>query len=134
MSRLAKSSTNRSEWIVRIILVAVGIITLIPAVVVLRPDLVSTLYGTELNDPAVLSLLQHRGMYFATIAGLLSVSIYKHSLRRLAIILTLILTVIYIIIASIGEPSSEMINIANIDILLSIGLIVALYIEYKNKN
>lgn len=104
---------------------ALAVIHILPAMAVLMPGRLSTLYGFEAGDSVLTTLLQHRVLLFGLVAGALIWAIFTPSVRWPVLIGTVISMAGFIVIAAArGETGGSVRSIVVADV---IGLIIAVF-------
>jgi hypothetical protein len=72
------------RYLVSTMLVAVGVIHLLPVLGALGADRLATLYGLAVDDPNLAILLRHRAILFGLLGLFLVLAAFKPALQRLA--------------------------------------------------
>lgn len=102
---------------------ALALIHILPAMAVLMPGRLSALYGFEVSDSVLTTLLQHRALLFGLVAAALIWAMFTPSVRWPVLIGTVISMGGFIgIAAARGEMSGALRSIVVADI---IGLVIA---------
>ncbi|TJY59864.1 phosphopantetheine adenylyltransferase [Sinimarinibacterium sp. CAU 1509] len=108
-----------------IVLVLAGFVHLLPAVGVAGRERLRSLYGVELDDPAVLLLMRHRAAMFAAIGLLMLIAALVPSWRLPASLVGLISTAGYCLLAGApGAWTAPLRRLWWIDLPLAAGLAV----------
>lgn len=116
--------------LINILLLIPGVIHLLPVYGLLGSDVISRLYGIEVNNPNAAILLQHRAVLFGLLGGGIILSIFVPILRTYICVATLISAISFVVIAFIvGGYNAEINNILRADYLSIICLILALVLE-----
>ena len=103
---------------------ALALIHVLPAMAVLMPGRLSTLYGFEAGDSVLTTLLQHRALLFGLVAGALIWAVFTPSVRWPVLIGTVISMGGFIVIAvARGETTGALRSIVIADV---IGLVIAM--------
>lgn len=113
-------------------LAIVGVIHLLPITGLFGQASLNRLYGTTINDPNLLILMQHRAVLFGIIGGLILYSIFERNFQSLAIVVGLVSTISFILIAWFsGEYNSSLSRVVIADLVVIVCLIVAALIKLK---
>jgi hypothetical protein len=125
--RWRTSGTRRfgpREWLVAVVLAAVGLLNLLPGVALLAPDRLSSLYGIAGPDPDLLVLLRHRALLLALLGGFLIVAALRAGWHRPALVAGLLSNAVFVLLALAAPTSEEIHRVATID-LVALPLLVA---------
>lgn len=102
---------------------ALAVIHALPAMAVLAPARLSSLYGFEVSDSVLTTLLQHRALLFGILAAALIYAIFTPSVRWPVLIGAVVSMGGFLLIAMIrGETSGVLRSIVIVDI---VGLMIA---------
>ncbi|GLZ07236.1 hypothetical protein Acsp03_47020 [Actinomadura sp. NBRC 104412] len=120
--------TTGTERAVRATLVILGVVTATPAMVLVRPETLSTYAGLDVpSDPMVLALLQHRGILQAALGAALVWAAFHPSLRIPAAVTAIATKSTFLFLMAtlpgpsrLGDVTGVPIDIAAIAILLII--------------
>ena len=95
----------------------VALVTLVPALVLVRPALARRLYGLELTraTPEVALVVRHRAAFFGITGLLLLASCALPSLRRGALVLSILSKLAFVVLA---YRSGALRSVARIDVAL----------------
>lgn len=99
------------------LLVLVGMINLIPAVGVLAPERLRTLYGIAPEAPELLLLLRHRALLFALLGSFVVLAAFRPQLQPLAFIAALVSMGSFLLLAAGGSPGEAIARIVRADLL-----------------
>lgn len=95
--------------IIAVILFAVGLLNFLPIGGVLSADILSRLYGIETLEGDLLLLMRHRAVLFGILGGLMLVSVWRRSLRPVAVwTVGLSMLVFVALIMMQGGPSENL--------------------------
>jgi hypothetical protein len=110
-----------------------ALVHLTPAAVLVRPDLVRSLYAVEAaGDLGV--LLVHRGALFAAIVAVCLFAAWDPGARRAAALVVGISVVSFLVIyAAAGAPSGSLRLIALVDLVALVPLALATWKAWKNQ-
>ena len=112
------------------LLMLVGMINLIPAVGVLAPERLRTLYGIAPEAPELLLLLRHRALLFALLGSFVVLAAFRPQLQPLAFIAALVSMGGFLLLAASGGAHGEAIaRIVRAD-LLGLALLAAAFALY----
>ena len=116
-----------------IICLAIAALAHIPPVAgVLGAATLKRLYGVEISDPNLLLLMQHRGMLFAVVAAVLLFAVFKPEFRLFAILVGLLSTVSFIVLARpLADFDPLIVRVVRVDWVLIAALLVALVLQLK---
>ncbi|BDX07524.1 hypothetical protein [Planctobacterium marinum] len=96
--------------IVSVCLLLVGLIHLLPLQGLFGVERIAGLYGVAVNDNNMAILLLHRAVLFGILGGFFIFSAFKPGLQLLAIVVGLISTLSFILIAQLFAPVNSAIN------------------------
>lgn len=115
-----------------IIVFAVGVLNLLPAIAFFDVSKFETLYGAGVKGDSMLVLMRHRGILLAAIGLALIFSFFRPETRGLAICIALLSKAAFIFLAfSSAASSPEIARVAAIDVVASILLFAAFLIWLK---
>lgn len=113
-----------------LLLFIVGVINFLPVIGVLSLDRINQLYGLSLADNNLATLLRHRALLFGLIGGFIIYSVFNPEYQVAAIILAAISMLGYLCILWLsGDTNSELIKVAQIDIIGLVLLLVAVVLK-----
>ena len=117
-----------------IVCLAIAALAHIPPVAgVLGAATLKRLYGVEISDPNLLLLMQHRGMLFAVVAAVLLFAVFKPEFRLFAILVGLLSTVSFIVLARpLADFDPLIVRVVRVDWVLIAALLVALVLQLKS--
>lgn len=116
-----------SEWLTRAVLVAAGIVHLLPASGLLGARQLHRLYGITPVDPGLVLMLQHRALLFGLLGIGLLAAVVVPALRPALLIAGLISTAGFCLMAwQAPELSAALRRVALIDVPVALGLAFAL--------
>ena len=99
-------------------LVAGGAIHLLPAIGVLGPAKLRTLYGTSASGPDVEILLRHRAVLFGLLGALMVTAAFVPSLQAVAFAAGLLSTLSFVAIArTVGGYNAHLARVVRVDIV-----------------
>jgi hypothetical protein len=101
-------------------------INLVPSLVAFAPAKISKLYGVDVTDPALITLLHHRAVMLGIVGGVLAAAIFIPSIRWVALCAGTVSMMSFIVIAAMNNQlGGSLSRIAFVD-AIGIPLIVAL--------
>ena len=87
-------------------LIVVGIIHLLPAIGVLGPERLETLYRVTLTDPGLVVLMRHRAILFGLLGSYLVLAAFVPALQLSALVMALLSVVSFLGLALSSGPVS----------------------------
>lgn len=118
--------------IITICLLGASLIHLLPIVGVLGSGQLTKLYGVAISDPNVLLLMRHRAVLFGLLGLTLLWSSFYFPIRPIVILVGLISTISFVILAMLDETYNQHIaTVIKIDILATILLLIAAAQHYS---
>ncbi|MCR9091280.1 phosphopantetheine adenylyltransferase [Algiphilus sp.] len=111
------------------LLVAIGVIHLIPALGAWSPTRLQQLYGVAPETPTLLLLLRHRALLFALLGSFLVLSAFRPSLQPLACIAALISMAGFLWMAGAGPHDAAVQRIVRADIVGLVLLALAVLVR-----
>ncbi len=113
------------------LLFIVGVINFLPVIGVLSIDRINQAYGLNVGDNNMAILLRHRALLFGLIGGFVFYSIFNPQYQNAAITLAAISMIGYLCFFwSVGGSNSELLKVAQIDIVGVVVLAVAIVVKY----
>jgi hypothetical protein len=113
------------RFIVPSVLLAVGVIHLLPFVGVLSALRLESLYGIRVTDPSVELLLRHRAVLFGLLGVFLTGAAFRPALYPAALAAGLASVVSFLLLAwSIGHVSTSLTTVVRVDLAAAVLLIV----------
>ena len=113
------------NWI-KILFGVLAAIHLLPSLVAFAPSRISNLYGVQITDPTLITLLHHRAVMLGIVGAVLASAIFIPSIRWVALSAGMVSMVSFIIIcASNNQLNGPLARIALVD-ALGLPLIVIL--------
>ena len=108
----------------------IRILFLLPALAAVAPASLTRLYGVPASDSALLTLLQHRAVLFALLAGALVLAAFRPDLRWPALVAVSVSMASFLLIAALrGELSGSLRSIVVADVAeLLITLLAAILV------
>ena len=99
--------------LVMLVLLAVGVIHLLPLVGVLGADRLQTLYGIAIEGPDLQILMRHRAVLFGLLGSLMAVAAFRPSLQAVAIVMGLVSVLSFLALAlgvsGYGDPVARIV-------------------------
>jgi hypothetical protein len=117
------------EGLTRIVLIAAGIVHLLPAVGVLGARQLQRLYGLPLSDADLLVLMRHRALLFGLLGAGLIVAAFHPALRTAMLIAGLVSTAGFCLLAS--GLGAALRRVAIIDVPIAAALLLVLLLELR---
>lgn len=91
-------------------------INLLPSLVAFAPSKISKLYGIDITDPALITLLHHRAVMLGIVGGVLAAAIFMPSIRWVALCAGTVSMMSFIVIAAMNnELGGSLSRIALVD-------------------
>ncbi|HEY0975364.1 MAG TPA: hypothetical protein VGE57_12800 [Solimonas sp.] len=110
-----------------LILVAVGLIHLLPVTGVLGGERLLALYGLRADEPSLSILLRHRAVLFALVGGLLIAGAFYAPWRGLALMAGLVSVLSFLWIATAeGGGNAALARVFKIDVVAMLALLIVL--------
>lgn len=110
-----------------LILVAVGLVHLLPVSGVLGGERLLALYGLRVDDPGLSLLLRHRAVLFALVGGLLISGAFHAPWRGLALAAGLISLISFLLLAALeGGGNAALRRVVRIDVVAALALLLVL--------
>ena len=107
---------------------ALAAINLLPSLVAFAPAKISKLYGIEISDPTLITLLHHRAVMLGIVGGVLAAAIFIPSIRWVALVAGTVSMMSFIVIAAMNnELGGSLSRIAVVD---AIGIPIILTLIY----
>jgi hypothetical protein len=120
------------EWYMRAVLVAAGLVHLLPAAGLLGARALDRLYGTAIDDPDLLLMLRHRALLFGLLGAGLLAAVALPSLRTPLLIAGLVSTAGFCLLAwPFDHVGPALRRVALIDLPLVPALALALYLQLR---
>ena len=120
--------------IITLLIVVVGIINFIPIIGVLSSDLLTKLYGINIQDNNMLILMKHRALLFGITGGFIIYAAFQPTLHKMAFIIGFISMLGFVAIAlQTGQYNSLLSRIVIVDIVASAFLFIAVILSFLNK-
>lgn len=118
------------NWITTLSLLTAAIIHALPAMGMLGANWLHKLYGIEFTEPNTLLLMQHRALLFGVVALVFLYAIFQPDYRVFALLLGLITTVGFVVLALPFEAHNALIvRVAKIDVVVIMFLVAGLLNE-----
>jgi hypothetical protein len=115
---------------VTVVLIAAGLVHLLPAVGVFGAQRLNALYGVAITDPALLLLMRHRAVLFGLIGALMLHAAVAPSLQVWALGAGLLSTLSFVVLAAQAEALAPPLRtVMWIDIALAAALALALLLR-----
>jgi hypothetical protein len=108
-----------------------GAVHFLPALALVRPDLISRLYGIAPADPAFL-LVQHRAGLFACVVAVCIWAMFDPAVRRLGVGVVGISMVSFLALYSLHQSPASLKSIALIDLGALPVLVASAYLAWKS--
>jgi hypothetical protein len=116
-----------------VLILGAGIVNLLPAIGALSAGRLQSLYGVVIEDPNLAILMRHRAVLFAIIGALLVASAFQPALRPVAFAAGLVSMGSFVALAlRVGDPNPALRRIVWIDVLASIGLLIAAILDQRD--
>ena len=110
--------------------VLVAVVNALPVVGVVSSSRLTALYDVPVAGPDLELLLRHRALLFAVVAGLLAAAAFHPPLRLGAAVAGLFSMLSFVALAAwIGDVNEPLRRVALVDVVASIALGVALWID-----
>lgn len=115
-----------------VLLIAVGLIHLLPVIGVLGGERLQALYGVTVEGPSLSILLRHRAVLFALIGGVMVAGALYRPWRLLALGMGLVSVVSFLMLAHVeGGGSSAVQKVVRVDVAALLALLVVAIIEAR---
>ena len=119
--------------VVTVVLLAAGLVHLLPAVGVLGPQRLGALYGVAIADPSLLLLMRHRALLFGVLGVLMLAAAASPPLQPWMLGAGLASTASFVVLAAGADPlGAPLRTVMWIDVVLSAALAVALTLRLLN--
>lgn len=106
-------------------LIVAGLIHVLPAMGVLGPDRLSTLYGVSVSEPNLIILMRHRAVLFGLLGAFLLIAAFKPAWQSAALFVGLASVVSFIWLAwSVGGYNAQLARVFAIDLAALLCLLV----------
>lgn len=118
-------------------LIAAGLIHLLPAIGVLGPERLTTLYGISFSEPNLIILMRHRAVLFGLLGAFLLAAAFKPAWQSAALMAGLVSVCAFIWLAwSAGGYNERLARVFAVDLvaLLCLFVGVASYAVQHTKN
>ncbi len=120
------------EAYLRVVLVAAGLVHLLPAAGLLGARTLDKLYGTDLDQPDLLLMLRHRALLFGLLGAGLLAAVALPSLRTALLIAGLASTTGFCLLAwPFDHVGTALRRVALIDLPLAVALALALILHLR---
>ena len=120
------------EWYTRAVLVAAGLVHLLPVAGLFGARALDRLYGTAIDDPDLLLMLRHRALLFGLLGTGLLAAVALPSLRTALLIAGLASTTGFCLLAwPFDHVGPALRRVAVIDLPLIPALALALYLQLR---
>jgi hypothetical protein len=107
-----------------------GLVNLAPLSGLISTNRLQILYGIAFEDANLLILTRHRAILFGIVGSLLVVSVFRSSLRPVAITAGLVSMLSFTLIVWLsGGHNAELARLAAVDLAASVGLVGAVLID-----
>ncbi len=114
------------------LLVAVGVIHLIPVVGVLSEQRLESLYGVTIDGGDLLILMRHRAVLFGIVGGLLLAAVWRRSLLGVAATAGLVSMLSFVAVAWLqGGTNAALDRVVRVDLVASGALLAALWLDRR---
>lgn len=121
-----------SKKISALLLVAVGLLNLLPLIGVISTEQLNNLYGISVESPDLETLMRHRAVMLGLIGGFMLLSAFRSSLQVIAATIGLISMSSFVILAYLsGETGVEVDRVVIADIAGSIAAGLVLILNAK---
>ncbi len=113
--------------LVTLVLLAAGLVHLLPAVGVLGAPRLAALYGVAIDDPTLLLLMRHRALLFGVLGVLLLIAAGSPPLQPWALGAGLVSTASFVVLAGAAQPLAPPLrSVVWIDAVLALALLLGL--------
>lgn len=119
---------------VRAVLVAVGVVHVVPGFALVFPDRLADLYGMGHMDISEVVLLRHRALLLALLGAGLLAAVPRHALRRPALVGALVSNVVFVGLVATAGSSPEIVRVAVVDAGLLPLVVVALLLDGRGRD
>jgi hypothetical protein len=102
--------------ITRIAWLLLAVLHVLPAVAVIRPSLLTSLYGVDAGSDLAL-LLQHRAALFAAVVAVAMLAAFRREARQAAALVVGLSMVSFLILYALGGAPSRLTTIAIADLI-----------------
>jgi hypothetical protein len=107
-----------------------GLVNLAPLSGLISTGRLQILYGIAFEEANLLVLMRHRAILFGIVGSLLVVSVFRLSLRPVAITAGLISMLSFTLIVWLsGSHNAELVRLAAVDFAASVGLLGSILID-----
>jgi hypothetical protein len=115
------------------LILAAGVVNLLPAVGAISAGRIRSLYGVAIEDPNLAILMRHRAVLFAIIGALLLASAFEHALRPVAFAAGFVSMGSFVLLAlRVGDLNPALRRIVLIDVVASVGLLIAFLLDLRD--
>jgi hypothetical protein len=119
--------------IVVALILAAGVVNLLPAIGAFSTGRIRSLYGVVIEDPNLAILMRHRAVLFAIIGALLLASAFQPTLRPVAFAAGFVSMGSFVALALlVGDPNPALRRIVLIDVIATIALLIAAILHWRD--
>lgn len=123
------------ERTIFILLIAVGLVNVLPVAGVLSASILADAYGIAAPEGDLLILMRHRALLFGIVGGIIITAAFRRHLQPTAIIVGLLSMLGFVALAIVAaEFGTKIRNIVTVDIIGSIALIAAAILRIGRPN
>ena len=115
------------------LILGAGVVNLLPAIGAFSAERLQSLYGVIIDDPNLAILMRHRAVLFAIVGALLVASAFHPALRHVAFAAGFVSMGSFVALAFlIGDYNPALRRIVWVDVIASLGLVVAAVLERRD--
>ncbi|QGX40745.1 phosphopantetheine adenylyltransferase [Permianibacter aggregans] len=120
------------ERTIFVLLIAVGLVNVLPVVGVLSASILADAYGIAAPEGDLLILMRHRALLFGIVGGIILTAAFRRHLQPTAIIVGLVSMLGFIVLAVISnEFGTKIQNIVMVDTIASLTLVTVALLRIK---
>lgn len=115
------------NWISIAALLIAAVIHFLPLAGITGATSLEKLYGLPVQNTNLLIILQHRALLFGLLGALFVIAMFKHDLRIIAMLLGLVSTLGFILLAQQqGDYNGQIMRVVKADVVVMIALLAGL--------
>lgn len=123
------------ERTIFILLIAVGLVNVLPVAGVLSANILAEAYGISAPDGDLLILMRHRALLFGIVGGIIITAAFRRHLQPTAIIVGLVSMLGFIVLAVISNAFGTQIrNIVMVDAIASLALVIVAFLRMRKSD
>jgi len=123
------------ERTIFILLIAVGLVNVLPVAGVLSASILADAYGIAAPEGDLLILMRHRALLFGIVGGIIITAAFRPHLQPTAIIVGLVSMLGFVVLAVISkEFGTKIHNIVMVDAIASLALVTVALLRMKKTN